>query len=488
MTTLHSGRAPILARYRPGGAWWFLVLLFPGMGGVLPAVMICTHHTHADLVQAWTLAGIMGLFGIGLAMLLGKAIDTDDTGLTVFDWRGRRRIPWEDVQDYYLCLPRKRSQSAAIQTPQGLLLIADVDSGYNEILQCVVEHTGHLPIREWGVLGCRPDDPATIEFRYTWCTEAVFGVMSAALTLGILVMVSHRIISDWQLLIQFAGLGWAIGFVVLALHLPVLFGLMTWACYLTARDIWVRRNDRLTVTASGIQMVTPLAVIDAPWTSVVEWHSQEVKRRRFLTSNIVIVTQHGTFDVSSRIGMNSNLQTMRLLRMILEQHAGPDTQPPQDYNAFPNAAKRWAGIISEGAHVHHYRTPVNRALLLMACAYALTPPLAVVVGYVAGTLAASATRIFSNALAVAILICYAQWRYRTAAVITDDDGIRVYTVFGERRLRWKDITDYRKVDSLATVRGKYNAVRFWLTISEAELLQQKIQERAVNSKTREWKL
>jgi hypothetical protein len=429
----------------------------------------------------------MVLFGVGLAMLLGKAIDADDTGLTVFDWRGRRRIPWEDVQDYYLCVPRKRGQSAAIQTPRGLLLIVDIDRGYDEMLQCVREHTGHLPIREWGVLGCRPEDPAAIEFRYTWCTEAVFGVMTAALTLGFLVMVSHRIISDWQLLIQFAGLGWAIGFVVLSLHLPVLFGLMTWACYLTARDLWVRRNDRLTVTASGIQMVTPLAVIDAPWTSVVEWHSQEVKRRRFLTSNIVIVTQHGTFDVSSRIGINSNLQTIRLLRVLLERYAGPDTQPIPEEGIGVNATKRWTGRIGEDAQIHHYRTPVNRALLIMACGYASVFAVAALAGYAAGTRVMPTTQFVTEAIGFAVMAAYAQWRYRTAAVITDDDGIRVYTVFGERSLRWEDVTEYGKGEYLATVRDKHGAIRFWLTISEAERLQKTIQERAVNSKTREWK-
>lgn len=487
MTAVRNDTLPVLARYRPGEVFWFLFLMIGGLAAAFPILSLSRGGNFLALLPACGIAVFTILFCFGPVLFFARVIHADAAGLTCWDWRGKRRIPWEEVQDYYLHLPRERRQSATIRTSQGSLVISDIDRGYEEMRECVREHTGHLPVSEWELLGCRPNDPATIEFRYAWRTEAVFGVMSAAFTIGILIVVSHMIIRDWQLLRQFAGLGWAIGFVVLALHLPVLFGLMTWVCCLEAKDTWGRRNDRITVTANGIQAITPTAVIDAPWTSVVEWHSQEVKRMRLLTSNIVIVTRHGTFDVSSRIGINSNLQTVRLLRVLLERYAGPDTQPIPEEGISVNATKRWTGRIGEDAQVHHYRTPVNRALLIMAFGYASVFPVAALAGYAAGTRAMPTTQFVTEAIGFAAVVAYAQWRYRTAAVITDDSGIRAYTVFGERRLRWEDVTEFGKGEYLATVRDKYGAIRFWLTISDLDRLQKTIQERAVNSKPREWK-
>jgi len=479
MTSASNDSTPILARYRPGGVWWFIVLLITGIALAEPVAAICTQQT-VNLLNAWEAGGVLLLFCVVPILFLAKAIDADDVGLTILDWRGRKRILWQDVQDYYQGLPHTSTNFATIRTSAGDIMLSSADYGYDGMLQCVLEHTQHLPVREWEVLGCRPNDPAAIVFQYTWRFRAALGVLSAALTVSLLVMVSHGLIRDWLLLRQFASLGWAIGFVVLALQLPVFCGLVTWAYYLTTKESWDRRNERITITANGIRFEDAVIVVDAPWSAVTEWHSQEVKGGRFVGSNIVVVTQNGSFDVSSQIGINSNLETMRLLRILLERYAGPDTQPDHNSYQFTNAARRWARVASEGAQVHHYRTPINRAHLLMLCAYPLTLLVALIAGYSIGTVAVSKAHVVYGAIVFAIVIAYTQWRYRTAAVITDDKGICVHTVLGERRLAWDDIISYRRGEYQATVRSKYSAVRFWVTISDMEVLQKTIQERAVN--------
>jgi hypothetical protein len=81
-------------------------------------------------------------------------------------------------------------------------------------------------------------------------------------------------------------------------------------------------------------------------------------------------------------------------------------------------------------------------------------------------------------------------RYLRGCIAIDDEGITKNGPFGQTRLLWPDITEYREVGGdvfvFCVVTAGGRRLSFWLGISRAEELKAEIAKRAVSSKTKGW--
>jgi len=470
MTTQQSVKPRILACYRPGWPFWFIAIIFIGMAAIGAYVQMPIGFSVLCMMMALSFS------------LLITIVDADCDGMTVWNWRGRRRILWEDIQDYYLHPPYKGNTSGTIKTAAGNVRISEANSGFTEMAQCITEHTPHLPTREWGLLGCRKDDPAAITFRYSWISDGVLGTFFAGFTVLFAYWSLSKSVSNWHLFATYAGIGWAVGFILITLHMPIFMGLTSWACWYGFKDARLRRNHCLTVTNEYLQFEDGSKLLAVPWQEITEWHAVPVKRGALMGILYAICTPHGNIEITSRIGSQSNANSFRVLYKILEQRIGSIKQNEPDDTMISNSANRWTNIARDGAStVYHYRTRVNRAFLLFACAYPLMPVLGRIAQISAGIPMKPMPEFVPLMIVAAIAFIYFQWRYRTAAVITDGNGIRTCTVFGETRIAWMNVTSYEKGSYVAVVRGEGKTLRFWLTISDASKLMETIQEKSINS-------
>jgi hypothetical protein len=75
------------------------------------------------------------------------------------------------------------------------------------------------------------------------------------------------------------------------------------------------------------------------------------------------------------------------------------------------------------------------------------------------------------------------WRYRSAAVLVDDEGVTQRVPFGERRLAWSEVTTWRRDEWVATLTGRTATLRIPLPfVGDAKDLLAEIERRAPSAR------
>ncbi|MGI4787740.1 MAG: hypothetical protein ACRYFS_02705 [Janthinobacterium lividum] len=83
-----------------------------------------------------------------------------------------------------------------------------------------------------------------------------------------------------------------------------------------------------------------------------------------ILARYVVQTCQGDFDFLPSIGNVALL--LAIIQRFAVQTPIHDWQSQTDVNALGGESARWSGgKIGSGAHIYHYRTPLNRALLWM---------------------------------------------------------------------------------------------------------------------------
>jgi len=82
------------------------------------------------------------------------------------------------------------------------------------------------------------------------------------------------------------------------------------------------------------------------------------------------------------------------------------------------------------------------------------------------------------------------WRYSTAQIETDTEGITQRTLAGTRYLAWAEIKDYYQsgddIFKFGILKSKKVKLWFWMGIANAEELKSEIERQAINSLSRSW--
>jgi len=96
-------------------------------------------------------------------------------------------------------------------------------------------------------------------------------------------------------------------------------------------------------------------------------------------------------------------------------------------------------------HRYTYRVRSLRAMLWYAGVFVLAPILADLLRVWLGVAVSVPSGWVTYTLVAGAMWLWGLWRYFAAKVETDADGITVYGAFGNSRLRWEQVENYKKV-------------------------------------------
>jgi len=406
----------------------------------------------------------------------------DEGGLR---WRWffvERRIPWEQISDYY-STPSKQQR----KTGGGPILVIEAGahkfrqvpslwSNVDALKEAVMTSAMSTATRSWGIFGCRAADTHNIEFTYNpWTADAItMYIVGAVALLGSAWLIGKATITfpSTQALM---GTAWALGAVAGSAVGPLLFGFMYCAVSVVYFDLRRRGRQRIIVSPAGIRMIDGNVDIAARWDEVTHHGLSTIGRVAKLPCLYIVDTVHGQVEFTTQI------KDCLLLRRIIS-HRAPDAFDPEVFKGdVLGAGPSVARSRNVDVRVFHYRTRTVRALLWFCAFYAIMVPLAPLLRQHVNPVAEAALT-----LGGIIVMGWFVWRYRTAAVSIDNDAVTQYAAFGERRIAWDDVEVCRKNEFLLTLSGRGTTIGFFDTISDCRKLSQEIRQRAVNARFDKW--
>jgi len=269
------------------------------------------------------------------------------------------------------------------------------------------------------------------------------------------------------------------------MFLPLLY-LFLW----NVQNPGARISQQITATPDRIRFhdSSLVGMIDVPWSEITSIYCADIPGRVQVRGRWVVETRSGTFDFTMA------LKNATILVRLLEREAGLALERGLREHRDTESIAIQVPANKRGDHPgqqwHHYRTRTNRALLWLPTAILLGLPL---IRGVRLLLIGETPPLKSSLLPAAILGCislWGWWRYYTAGVLIDDDGISQNSLTGWKRLEWKEITSYeRRGDAsmwTAVVKGESTSLGFSPFITNPAGLMDEIQRRSTSSDTAEW--
>ena len=469
---------------RPDKGNWGTITFF-ALVGIAPLLLLFIAPIPMT-TTSWILVSLLvGMFlipAVLFAFWQAKAVViADETGLR---WRGFgdwRTANWAEVSDYYdqlLAAPKPR---LTVETNAGRLRL---NSGLWTATPALREVIGQKAIqakaKEWGLLGMRPEADWPRVFHYDTSDNRFQRVV-----LVTLVLVAGFLI--WEILpgasrtAATMGLGWGLatiavggfGILPIGLYLAIFLRLQS----ATRR----RKHQRITLTQAGVLYTDEHGSIKAPWRDITDLN---IARGQELSSHYVVTAKQGTFDFSPSIKESA------ILRRAFPRFA--TALPEEKWNStesdiLGSLSSRWTSRCEGvGKRIYHYRTRTNRALLWFPTVLVLVFPLMYGVQSALGL----ATGSIGGLIGYGNLALWAWWRYSTASIQTDTEGITQRTLFGTKHLAWPEIIDYYQsgddVFKFGILRGTSTRLWFWIGIADVESLKSEIARQAVNSLHHTW--
>ena len=471
-------------RCRPDKSGWITVGIFGAIGLACVVTLFLPSHKPSE-TPLFRLMALMYLVptAVFAAWLLRAQVVADANGLR---WRMMglwHTVTWDEVTDYYeVLVPGKPSKRRLVlETRQGRLSLSrdTWGKGIEAICTPIEQSAALAKTKQWELYGTRLQDEWPRVFRY----DTFSNRWSPWLVMGCLLLcMASMTSSKWGRLLNDPGWVWN----VLALGIVFLmFAPLFWLALYSLRTVRPRLSQRITATMEGLVYEERDTRIQASWAEVASYGAIAVmgSKAGIASTTYTITTQNGS------ITFNHAITDVFLLREIISRYArnavGSEWRLPHD-DVLGGTDARWTGgYEGVGERIYHYRTRTSRAFLWYPSA------LAGATGVLAAlTPLGLAQMPWSPALVLTLLSCWGWWRYRTARIQLDGNGITQYTIFGPRHLRWDQIerfsTSGDETIKFGNVAGAGTRIRFWMGIADVETLKDEIARRATHSRNRTW--
>ena len=482
---------PIICR--PEQSYWVLVMILVValvMTLILGLGLVVSRKLLVDGIALVGFAAIV-LFLIFLygRWLARATIIADANGL---HWRGLGRwqvAAWHEVTDYYLQLrPATQALNIVECGVRHLSFSSDIwnEESCRRLQNAIMIYATEARTTDWQVLGTRSALDWTGTFRYD-TRENRWKVHQVSISLTLITLV---VFFPWHL--SYSTIWWkAISFGSIAGSLAWLTFKMC-VIWKVKQAAYRRFDEQIAITGDGICWEKQNASIAASWDEVTDYFI--VSSERGLIPRVV--TTRGNID------FHPSIQDYEILkRLITTQALRARTRAWRTLRymeALGGVAAKWSsGREGVGDRIYHYRTRSNRsrmwiwtviALMLFVIIFLLfviDPP-------IPGTPAAGAANVlFAFVAFPGILVLWGWYRYRTASVRTNVEGIMQYTPFGKKHIAWNDVFHFYMSDegsqrydeggSYGNVIGPNIRIQFWIGIADIEDLKEEIAHRAIHA-------
>ena len=488
MSTVEQDKPPIETApaivCRPDASFWILVLM-----GLFSGVGLClTAHSPTKNGQP-SAASVLSLqiFGICVVLaalvlgfwLLRARIVADDMGLRWRRFGGWRGAGWGEVQDYYDLQVAGR----IIKTTAGSVRFGEDWVAAKSLREAVARQATSAAASEWGLLGTRPCDPWPRVFGYDtfsnrWSPRLLLK-LSVAFVVYVLVQPALSLtglaaLVGWRMTLTTAAL-------YLLLTLPLAIMLLV-RPLLEYRAVQKRMKEHITLNREGLVFEDGTRRIDASW--------QDVTGYSIIAGKYVVETGSGAFDFLGSIG--SSLILRENIKWYAAQSADTNWKARADAEALGGEAARWSGgQVGVGARVFHYRIrSLRMGLAGVACVCLLGWGLgaATMLGWLPGGNPPPLGVVVGGTVLMAVFLGMG-WRiYRWGGVHMDEDGLTQFTLLGQTRLMWVQVSKfYLGTDGVSIVEGRDGRrIRFSSMIVGGEELQAEIVRRAASCGRTEW--
>lgn len=483
-----------IIRCRPHRGNWFLVLMLGGFGAAFPWLARSARnapYSANDWLGVWLIAvAFLAAAFVLAAWLLYTEIAADEDSLR---WRKRgqwQSARWEDVTDYYDQITpqgQKTTIPAVIQTGAGPVKFHRDWSNFEALRERVQRAATQAGTDRWQILGTRQQDTWPRLFDYDTSDNRRTPLLLVSLGLPFIAFLLFRILSKVPSILQEMGWGWGLGMIatgalVTLLHAAILFPVGV--AYQDARRR--RRGQKITASPEGICFENGAECIHAAWNEVTGVTIASFERLSFLMRYVVITSQ-GTFDFTHL------LRDVRLLTQIIKRYAPAAVEQASSVeDVLGGLSDRWSGgREGVGERVYHYRTRTNRALLWLLSSF---PALCALTATLTAHGLTRHQNIRPSLWVGGILLAatlWGWWRYYSASVRTDEEGVTQNAPFRHHRIRWRDIDDYYQSReeplTFGNVIGRGVHIQFWTgSITDADELKAEITRRALYSRRTAW--
>lgn len=465
---------------RPDPSNWILVGLYLLMGGISGGLLIASPEMNSGDWPVILIAGVMVAGALGVAFwMFRSSLVADTEGL-----RSRRLfrsvlVPWDAVTDYYEDLPKISGTRVTIESPTRSIKVGSDWTNLEALQSAVREKAVNARFHEWGCVGMRSGERWSETFDYEGLYQRFEDGMMLALNV---VLWGFGLWGTVRYLTSAAEMAELLGWVFVLI--PGLLGAAAFIAYgllfygrvpyaLESRRRRARR-ERIIASDEGIIFENSKRRIATAWSDVTDYRIDTRGQLVESTARYVVMTRYGDFDFLATI------TGIRRLGALVEHNATNSFTRGwrrSEGEALPVDVSRWlvTGLLGE-PRVYHYRTRTNRAMLWLLCGgFSCTLPLQWTDGSLADRLGVWVTAAFFF-----IAVPWSCWRYRAAAVVTDERGITQFAVEGRHFVAWEDIRDFppkKRDTTFVTVRGAEDRVKFAGTIANYEELVAEIERR-----------
>jgi hypothetical protein len=462
------------------------VLLLPGFIyaiGVVAVYSIATspYKRPGDLLAEVVTGSLCLLLGIFIHVLIASYAKADAPGITWRVWGRTHRTRWHEVQGYYL-LPTtaNRIEQGSVETNTGQFQITQVWKNASSFKSYVQTHATNAPMKQWLLRGTDPNDPRPITFNYSMRMQWIMLWLMVCCILCILGIGEYPAITHFSVTVKSLGARWAWGSIAMGLVMPATLIGFVYAIWPQLRDVRNHSQESVTTSVDGITLTTPETTIHLEWQRISGLFIGDDAKGEFLYT---VESGGDTISFSQLIG------NFALLKRIVEHWTGLTwDERGENSDVFRVKQSNW---VVQGSNInsklYHYQNRPNRAFLWIAWAIPILPVISTYLTHWIDPLAK--THLATGFIcAFGLIALWLTWRYKAAAIVTDDRGITEFSAFGRRFIAWEDVASYRNMEYFAMVKGKKTTLWFWQTISSTGALKEDIQKRAINSSNKEWKV
>ena len=346
-----------------------LSVMLAACTGAFAILVYNAPHPPKGIAEALFVMGFLGaLFAFAAFMAvfpLLRWVSASEDGLRA----PNRFIPWSDIADFYEVAPPANHSSAraatlVLQTKDGRRLrVLPSWTNREALREIVARRATAARVREWGMKGARPEDEWPRVFDYQTPTNRAGIPLVTTVLIGVLfvlvLLLARGALRNAHELGWLWGLGFFfVGFLVMGSKVALLL-------YVTIslqKELRRRREQRLMISAHGLVFSDSHRRIAATWDEITDY---EIGEGDGHCSVYRVITRNGTFDFTPAI------RDSQVVRAVIARNA-------------PVGDGKWQGRLSDalitlktlpGVTAHHYRTFLNRTLLLLPSAIVLILPL-----------------------------------------------------------------------------------------------------------------
>jgi hypothetical protein len=500
-SSLEHPQISLPLRCHPRRVYWAYIVFLGGMG-LLPIFLqsIAADPTikgYHEPVGVWLGLIFMSAFFLVPAALftiwlLRACIIADAHGLR---WRGLfgswRSMAWAEITEYYIRYEPYRSSEPLIVEAPGRQMKFDKDWSDMTSLRTVIQTQATSALaHDWGIQGTRLEDdwPRVFSYNLKRSRYAVLPVLLIVLlfTIPSLCWLMPDVFRAYQA----NGSLWD---ALPSAVLPLFF--LSMAAFLIVSQVedaiaglrWA--EQRIVVDPKGITYGVGDEKAEFAWKEITDYYIRHTGGWR---PGVEYVIKTASGDIRFSPGLKDAALLKATVRRYVTAANGRDWRYAQDPNTLGGVAAKWSGgREGVGQRIYHYRTGLSRAYLFGLVAFAVTLLLEIGIErrYEIAPLNNAPAGIHI-ADALLLLYVWSLWRYRTAQIRTDADGVWQYTVLGRRFLAWPDVQDY----CLTGPEGNFGNVVgsdrrhlwFWNGIADSDELKEEIARRAVHCQGQAW--